>query len=104
MNGKLWFKAKQYGWGWYPATWQGWAVLCFYIVALAGNAHFVDFTPATIPPSACAFLLNVAVLTIFLLIVCYATGEEPRWRWPVLRSRGEAGGDKNTNKTEEHGK
>lgn len=23
---KLWFKAKNYGWGWYPVTWEGWTV------------------------------------------------------------------------------
>jgi predicted GH43/DUF377 family glycosyl hydrolase len=23
----FWFRAKEYGWGWYPATWEGWLVL-----------------------------------------------------------------------------
>ena len=24
MPQKLWFKAKLYGWGWYPCSWEGW--------------------------------------------------------------------------------
>lgn len=25
-----WFKAKLYGWGWTPVTWQGWCVILVY--------------------------------------------------------------------------
>jgi len=28
----LWFKAKQYGWGWYPARWQGWLIVIGFII------------------------------------------------------------------------
>ena len=28
-NKKIWFKAKRYGWGWYPSTWQG--AVCIFI-------------------------------------------------------------------------
>ncbi len=31
VAGKYWFKAKNYGWGWYPATWQGWLILAGFI-------------------------------------------------------------------------
>lgn len=27
----FWFRAKEYGWGWYPATWEGWLVLLVFI-------------------------------------------------------------------------
>ena len=31
---QLWFKAKKYGYGWYPATWQGWLVILVYLTIL----------------------------------------------------------------------
>lgn len=25
-DSRLWFKAKRFGWGWVPVTWEGWAL------------------------------------------------------------------------------
>ena len=41
-NKKLWFRAKRYGWGWYPCSWQGWAVLAMYVFALLSNALYTN--------------------------------------------------------------
>jgi len=35
----------------------------------SGSEFFTDFFPETY------------VLTVFLIIICYATGEKPKWRW-----------------------
>jgi hypothetical protein len=38
-----WFKRKRYGWGFTPATWQGWAVVLGYlIVVIALVPAFLD--------------------------------------------------------------
>ena len=37
-----WFKRKLYGWGWTPATWQGWLVLAVFVVLMILNAFRVD--------------------------------------------------------------
>lgn len=29
-----WFKAKPFGWGWTPATWQGWLIMVLYIALI----------------------------------------------------------------------
>lgn len=29
-----WFKAKPFGWGWTPVTWQGWLVILVYIALI----------------------------------------------------------------------
>jgi phosphoglycerol transferase MdoB-like AlkP superfamily enzyme len=81
MNGKLWFKAKTYGWGWTPITWQGWLVLALYIVGVFFNSFMVSNNPYSENLLFFVFIPNMVLLTAFLILICYAKGEEPRWRW-----------------------
>jgi hypothetical protein len=75
-DGKYWFPAKRYGWGWGPPTkWQGWAVLLGSLVAM-GFAAWV-----LMPIHLVAFLSVVMLITVLLLLICYAKGEPPAWRW-----------------------
>ncbi len=78
---KVWFKAKRYGWGWYPATWQGWLVLAVAIGAIVLNGVLMErmsqSTGETITGSGVFTFLVVILLTG----VCYLKGEKPRWRW-----------------------
>lgn len=75
-----WFKARLYGWGWMPVTWQGWAVVGAYLVAVLALALTIDESS---PPREVAFtfLLPLAILTTLLLVICYKKGEWPRWQW-----------------------
>ncbi len=79
---KYWFKAKRYGWGWYPATWQGWLVLLGYFALLlvdaTGKNIFVD-QPSS--DKVLSFVIDAIILAVILIFVCYKTGEKPRWRW-----------------------
>lgn len=75
---KLWFRAKQYGWGWYPATWEGWAVMIGFILLVFGIAYaFSPENPANVAP----FLGSIFVSVAALMALCYRTGEKPEWRW-----------------------
>ncbi|MBS3144121.1 hypothetical protein J4208_00900 [Candidatus Woesearchaeota archaeon] len=74
---KYWFKTKTYGWGWYPATWQGWLVLGIYILFFASLIIKVNSHTMVLP----LYLIAVFILTGILLVICYLTGEKPRWRW-----------------------
>ncbi len=68
MNPKTyWFARKTFGWGWTPASWQGWLVTaCFLaIVFLLGRVfppatHRFDYFGGII--AASALLLTVVVL------------------------------------------
>jgi hypothetical protein len=72
---RYWFPAKRYGWGWGPpATWQGWAVLAVYLIAVVLGA------PALRGHRLLQFLW-IAALTVLLIGVCWWQGEPPRWRW-----------------------
>jgi hypothetical protein len=73
MEKKLWFKAKQYGYGWYPVTWQGWGVLGLYVIGLFVAIYAIQ--------NPLLFVVHIAILTTFLIVVCVAKGEGAKWRW-----------------------
>jgi hypothetical protein len=85
QNKKLWFRAKNYGWGWYPVTWQGYLVTILYVLAIFKIAfRAVKITEAT-NDSDSTFLWNylppLLVISLVMIWICYKTGEKPEWRW-----------------------
>ncbi len=80
MEKKLWFRAKRYGWGWYPITWQGWAVIALYVISLLHIAFDMPKFPSTLDLIG-DLILPITGLTMILISVCYKTGEKPHWRW-----------------------
>lgn len=83
--GKLWFRAKRYGWGWYPSTWQGWAILVMYFFALINGLSWVKGHPISNHDVLFRILPSFYIMTVFLIIICYATGEKPAWHWGRAR-------------------
>ncbi len=75
----LWFKAKTYGWGWTPSTWQGWAVTGAFVVVVAACALLLRPSFGSFGPIA--FGLGLVGATAILIVICYKTGEKPGWRW-----------------------
>jgi ABC-type Fe3+-siderophore transport system permease subunit len=73
---KYWFKAKEYGWGWYPVTWQGWLVLGAWFVLFVALMSRPDEGNAPWP-----VLVGVIASVIALIAICWKTGERPSWRW-----------------------
>ena len=74
---RIWFKRKAYGYGWTPATWQGWLVLAvwlgIFVMLIKNPAH----------PHVLASIGSAVVL----IAVCWATGEAPRWQWGSTERR-----------------
>ena len=80
----LWFKAKLYGWGWTPATWQGWLVILVYITLMLTLVFTAEEYVPTNHDSGTNVLthtLPMIVLTFLLIYICYKKGEKPRWQW-----------------------
>jgi isopentenyldiphosphate isomerase len=78
---QLWFKAKRFGWGWYPCTWQGWAILAMFLFVIVRGVMWIDAHALTPKEFLIDFLPQTYILTVFMIIICYATGEKPTWRW-----------------------
>ena len=79
-----WFKTKRYGWGWTPATWQGWCIILAYLALIVTLAMTREESIPGNPDSGSNFLvfgLPIILLTALLIFICYKTGEKPRWRW-----------------------
>ncbi len=81
MEKKLWFRAKRYGLGWYPVSWQGWAILAMYVFVVFANARYLNRHEFSNSDFLMQFFPQTYILTVFLIIICSATGEKIRWRW-----------------------
>jgi ABC-type phosphate/phosphonate transport system permease subunit len=78
---KLWFRAKKYGWGWTPVTWEGWLVVIIYVLFISFRAKEVSSMFDTNTSFVFRYFFEVLFSTIPLIIICYLKGEKPRWRW-----------------------
>jgi hypothetical protein len=77
---RLWFKAKSYGWGWTPVTWQAWIVILIYVGTIAAAA-FVFLRPVPTHIGWIEYFSFIAVATATLIKICAKTGEKLGWRW-----------------------
>lgn len=73
-----WFRAKWFGWGWTPATWQGWVIIAIYIGLILIISSRVDQNSLPVP-----FIL----LTLILIVICYLKGEPPHWNWGIPKKK-----------------
>lgn len=88
---KLWFRAKEFGWGWFPISWQGWAVTVFYALLFTiafliffgwvGAAAESRVGARDIIFGVLEFAGIIALLSYSLYRVCVRFGEKPSWRW-----------------------
>lgn len=70
----FWFKAKRFGWGWYPATREGWIITAMFIVASLLVIRMNADTPELI-------VVHMGILVAALVVVAWRTGERPMLRW-----------------------
>lgn len=77
-----WFKRKCFGWGWTPATWEGWLVTFVYVGLVVLFAFTIDETS---PPREVffTFFLPLLLLTATFIRIAYKKGERPTWQWGI---------------------
>ncbi len=78
---KLWFRAKTYGYGWTPCTWQGWVVTLFYIASSMTIFIQIDRSNHSGSYTLNRFALPFIALTFFMIVICVFKGEKAGWRW-----------------------
>ncbi len=79
-----WFKRKVWGWGWTPATKEGWGVTLGYIALILLLAYSREASIAGNPDSGSNFLvfgLPILLLTAAFIFIVYKKGEPPKWQW-----------------------
>jgi len=79
--GGYWFKAKRFGWGWYPVSWQGWAMLLIYLALIAREFLYANTLSRSLSDTLINFALPFIFTSILFFCLCWAKGERPRWRW-----------------------
>jgi len=76
---KLWFKARRWGFGWRPVSWEGWVIVVGYVgimwaavqQARAGTHSNSDFL--------IKLSISFIPVTVLLIYICYKKGENP-WK------------------------
>ena len=81
MERKIWFKAKPYGVGWYPATWEGWLITLLYVVLLSASFTLIDSKSYSGSDTLIGVFPYFFILTLALLFIAYLKGEHFGWRW-----------------------
>lgn len=81
MLQKPWFKNKTYGWGWQPATWQGWGVMLGWLIVEFGFILYAFMRVGSSPQFPLWIVIISFSSAVILLIIAWLTGEKPRWQW-----------------------
>jgi len=81
MKKEIWFRAKHYGAGWYPCSWQGWVVILTFIFLIIINSFIIDSLFQAEKIRSIAFAIQMIVLTSILIFISKAKGEKFTWRW-----------------------
>ncbi len=87
---RYWFKRKVFGWGWVPATWQGWVVTVAYVSLIITLVSMREASIPNNPDSGSNFLvfgLPCILLTVLFLYITYKKGEKPKWQWGLPKDR-----------------
>lgn len=75
-----WFRSRPFGWGWVPATWQGFSMIFIFL----GYAIFLVTGLSTPEPTILelkSFFVKFIVAIGALIVIAALTGEKPSWRW-----------------------
>lgn len=78
---KKWFKRKLYGYGWSPASWEGWVCLFIFIGFNLWNFNRIDSHSHSASDTLINFILPFAITLIALLYIAVVKGEKPKWQW-----------------------
>jgi uncharacterized membrane protein YhaH (DUF805 family) len=76
---RYWFKAHKSGYGWHPATWEGWTVLLVYIIAIVYSVIQINSVSQSLNETLFAFFPRFLIFTAILTVITYLKGESITW-------------------------
>ncbi len=77
MEKRYWFRAKKYGYGWTPTTWEGWFILLFYVAFVFHQANKIGMGNYNLLYKSISVFVFA---TLLLFFICILTGDHPRIR------------------------
>ncbi len=86
MN-KFWFKPKTYGYGVTPSTWEGWATVAAYILAVAASMSLLLSPERNVGTWILWVAVVAALTTAMVWVSANKTEGSWRWRWGNENSR-----------------
>ncbi len=84
-----WFKRKLYGYGWTPATREGWGISVLWVAIVIWNFRRLDALSHSGSDTLLNFVPQTIVLILILMAICYKTGEKPKWQWNIPQDNSE---------------
>lgn len=80
---KRWFGSKTYGYGWVPNTWQGWASIGVYGIAIFFSTSWFASKEGAEPKVTYTLLYTLMMLlsSTVLVAVSRLKGPKAKWRW-----------------------
>lgn len=78
---RYWFKRKLFGWGWTPATIEGWAMTFVFCGLIVVNFFRIDSHSHSVSDTLINFVPQTLFLLFLLGVICYIKGERPKWQW-----------------------
>lgn len=81
MKPKQWFRAKRYGYGWTPNTWQGWTCVAVYVAWILFLTRGIDWAQPTPESINSFFVPGVLIGTAVLVFISWKKGAPVRWHW-----------------------
>jgi hypothetical protein len=77
----VWFKAKRYGWGWVPSSWQGWLATLVYIAIIVYNFWRIDHVSYSASDTLITFIPQAFFISGIFVWICIKKGEKASWKW-----------------------
>lgn len=78
-----WFRRKLWGWGWTPATREGWITLAVFMAVFVWILVPFANDPTPTNDEVFGFLFEVVTWMLLLVAICWKTGEPPKWQWGI---------------------
>jgi hypothetical protein len=81
MSNRFWFKPKTYGYGVTPITWEGWAVVAVYVLAIFASTLLLANPERSIWTWLAWFAVVGVVTAAMMAISLSKTDGTWQWRW-----------------------
>jgi len=89
-----WFKRKIFGWGWTPASWQGWLTVFVFALVILWMGLSLAANPNPTNTDLLWFFVELLIIIFVLIFISNKKGQKPHWKWGFTEEEWEKYRDK----------